>query len=79
MTTKRIDHSGIKVQLLGQIELASERGQPHEFVSLGEERARQDAYALDEVWEIHSCVPLCQFESLHLRVTFRLSRRSPLR
>ena len=27
---------GIKVQLLGQIELASERGQPHEFVSLGE-------------------------------------------
>ena len=36
LTTKRIDHQGIKVQLLGQIELASERGQPHEFVSLGE-------------------------------------------
>jgi hypothetical protein len=36
LTTKRVEHSGIKVQLLGQIELASERGSPHEFVSLGE-------------------------------------------
>lgn len=35
LTTKRIEHSGIKVQLLGQIELASERGSPHDFVSLG--------------------------------------------
>ena len=36
LTTKKIDHQGIKVQLLGQIELITERGQPHEFVSLGE-------------------------------------------
>jgi vacuolar protein sorting-associated protein 26 len=35
LTTKRVEHSGIKVQLLGQIELASERGQYHDFVSLG--------------------------------------------
>jgi hypothetical protein len=35
LTTKRVEHSGIKVQLLGQIELASERGSPHDFVSLG--------------------------------------------
>ena len=30
-----MEHQGIKVQLLGQIELASERGHPHDFVSLG--------------------------------------------
>lgn len=35
LTTKRVEHSGIKVQLLGQIELASERATPHDFVSLG--------------------------------------------
>jgi hypothetical protein len=35
MTTKKIEHQSIKVQLLGQIELASERGTAHEFVSLG--------------------------------------------
>lgn len=35
LTTKRVEHSGIKVQLIGQIELASERGTPHDFVSLG--------------------------------------------
>eukprot|EP00878_Enallax_costatus_P002454 GHUV01002633.1.p1 GENE.GHUV01002633.1~~GHUV01002633.1.p1 ORF type:complete len:335 (+),score=99.67 GHUV01002633.1:291-1295(+) len=34
LTTKRVEHNGIKVQLLGQIELASERGSPHDFVSL---------------------------------------------
>ena len=44
---KKIDHQGIKVQLLGQIELASERGQPHEFVSLGEESRRGDVVACD--------------------------------
>lgn len=33
---KRADHQGIRVQLIGQIELASERGHPHDFVSLGE-------------------------------------------
>lgn len=36
MTVKRVEHQGIKIQLLGQIELASERGTGHEFVSLGE-------------------------------------------
>lgn len=35
LTTKRTEHSGIKVQLLGQIELASERGSFHDFVALG--------------------------------------------
>ena len=38
---KKVDHQGIRVQLLGEIELASERGHPHEFVSLGEQRHRQ--------------------------------------
>lgn len=33
---KRVEHQGIRVQLLGEIELATERGYPHEFVSLGE-------------------------------------------
>lgn len=36
LTTKKFEHQGIRVQLIGQIELASERGQPHDFVSLGE-------------------------------------------
>lgn len=31
---KRVEHQGVRVQLLGEIELASERGHPHEFVSL---------------------------------------------
>ncbi|CAK0784709.1 hypothetical protein CVIRNUC_007913 [Coccomyxa viridis] len=31
---KKVEHQGIKVQLLGQIELASERGHPHTFISL---------------------------------------------
>lgn len=31
---KRVDHAGIRVQLVGEIELASERGYPHEFLSL---------------------------------------------
>ena len=34
---KRADHQGIRVQLIGQIELAAERGHPHDFVSLGEQ------------------------------------------
>lgn len=33
---KRMDHQGIRVQLVGEVELASERGHPHEFLSLGE-------------------------------------------
>jgi hypothetical protein len=36
LTTKRVEHSGVKVQLIGQIELASERGTYHDFISLGE-------------------------------------------
>ncbi len=36
LTTKKLEHQGIKIQLLGQIELASERGAAHEFVSFGE-------------------------------------------
>lgn len=40
LTTKRVEHSGIKVQLIGQIELASERGSPHDFVSLGEQQGQ---------------------------------------
>lgn len=37
---KKVDHQGIRVQLVGEIELAAERGHPHEFVSLGEPRGR---------------------------------------
>lgn len=32
---KKLEHQGIKVQLIGSIELATERGHPHDFVSLG--------------------------------------------
>lgn len=38
-TIKKLDHQGIKVQLIGQIELASERGLYHDFVSLVRELA----------------------------------------
>jgi vacuolar protein sorting-associated protein 26 len=35
LTTKRVEHAGVKAQLIGQIELASERGTYHDFISLG--------------------------------------------
>jgi hypothetical protein len=35
---KRADHQGIRVQLLGEVELAAERGHPHQFLSLGGRR-----------------------------------------
>ncbi|KXZ45685.1 hypothetical protein GPECTOR_51g670 [Gonium pectorale] len=39
LTTKKFEHQGIRIQLIGQIELLSERGQPHDFVSLVRELA----------------------------------------
>ena len=39
LTTKRAEHAGVKVQLVGRIELASERGAHHDFVSLAREVA----------------------------------------
>ena len=32
---KKVEHQGIKVQLLGQIELKTDRGNPHDFLALG--------------------------------------------
>lgn len=37
LTTKRVEHAGVRVQLVGQIELASERGTFHDFISLARE------------------------------------------
>ena len=34
---KKLEHQGIKVQLLGQIELLSARGYFHDFVALGKQ------------------------------------------
>ena len=34
---KKVEHNGIKVQLLGQIELASERGHPSDFLALSKQ------------------------------------------
>ena len=34
MPGQQVDHNGIKVQLLGQIELATERGNPSDFLAL---------------------------------------------
>lgn len=45
MTTKKLEHQGIKIQLIGQIELVSERGTVHEFVSLGESLVLQVCHA----------------------------------
>lgn len=39
VSARKLEHQGIKVQLIGQIELASERGQYHDFVSLARELA----------------------------------------
>lgn len=36
LTTKKLEHMGIKVQLLGQIDVSSERGVTHEFMGMGE-------------------------------------------
>ena len=33
---KKFEHNGIRVQLIGQIELASERGSYYDFLSLSE-------------------------------------------
>ena len=32
---KKVEHQGIKVQLLGQIELKTDKGNPHDFLALG--------------------------------------------
>ena len=32
---KKVEHQGIRVQLLGQIELKTERGSPQDFLALG--------------------------------------------
>ena len=32
---RRADHQGVRIQLLGEVELAVERGHPHQFLSLG--------------------------------------------
>jgi hypothetical protein len=34
-SSKKVEHGGMKVQLLGQIELASDRHHPQDFVALG--------------------------------------------
>ncbi|KAI8476921.1 MAG: subunit of retromer complex, partial [Monoraphidium minutum] len=39
LTTKKVEHSGVRVQLIGQIELAAERGTYHDFVALVRELA----------------------------------------
>lgn len=35
-SAKKVEHSGMKVQLLGMIELATDRHNPQDFVALGE-------------------------------------------
>ena len=47
---KNADHQGIKVQLIGQIELASDRGHPHDFVSLGAHAATGNVSPLAAHW-----------------------------
>jgi len=42
LTTKKLEHMGIKAQLLGQLDTASERGVKHEFMSMGEIIARSE-------------------------------------
>ncbi|MEW5305273.1 MAG: hypothetical protein WDW36_007826 [Sanguina aurantia] len=38
-STKKLEHQGIRVQLIGQIDVATEKGGPHDFVSLVRELA----------------------------------------
>ena len=40
--TGKIEHNGIKIEFIGQIELYYDRGNHHEFLSLAKELARYD-------------------------------------
>ena len=60
---KRLEHQGIKVQLIGQIELLAERGQigkahSHDFVSLGEKSIIAESCSFRNF----SIFKMCKFE-----------------
>ncbi len=60
---KKVEHQGVKVQLIGQIELATERGHPHDFVSLG--------VALLVVFSLPHLPPRCSPCVLQARCCYR--------
>lgn len=40
---KKIEHNGIRVQLIGQIEMSSEKGNFYDFLSLGQRKSKAQA------------------------------------
>lgn len=54
---KKLEHQGIKVQLIGSIELATERGHPHDFVSLGKPLYFDKGPGLSMLGGIHKPLP----------------------
>eukprot|EP00884_Botryococcus_braunii_P015314 jgi/Botrbrau1/2466/Bobra.0226s0025.1 len=75
MPGKKIEHQGVKVQLLGQIELASERGHPHDFVSLVRELAPPGEISASTTFPFEFANVEMQYESyrgLQVRVRYLL-------
>lgn len=90
---KRVEHQGIRVQLVGEIETVSERGHPHEFLSLGKNLEillpcgdRNLAVSNPSAIQKFVCLlfissqtfPLLQCAILHPQENSILSRSSPL-
>lgn len=61
---RRTEHQGIRVQLLGEVELASERGHPHQFLSLG-----ACLPGVPAVWPVRlvNAEPACQLSGIRCR------------
>ncbi|GFR42844.1 hypothetical protein Agub_g3802 [Astrephomene gubernaculifera] len=86
LTTKKFEHQGIRVQLIGQIELLSERGQPHDFVSLSRELSPSGDLTTSKTYPFEFRNVELQYDSYRgqqvrcryfLRVTVLGSRMSP--
>mmetsp|Transcript_2554 Transcript_2554/g.7243 ORF Transcript_2554/g.7243 Transcript_2554/m.7243 type:complete len:207 (-) Transcript_2554:511-1131(-) len=64
-SAKKVEHSGMKVQLLGQIELASDRHHPHEFVALVRELAPPGELYQKETMDFEFSSVEMQYDAFH--------------
>ena len=82
MPGKRLEHQGIKVQLIGQIELLAERGQigkahSHDFVSLGEAPLPSSPLSTHTCAAASTKPELCARECIHAARSY-YSRCQPM-
>lgn len=68
---KKLDHSGIRVQLLGQIELASERGHPQDFLGLVRDLAAPGDISTQQSYQAEFANVEMQYDS-HRGIQVRL-------